>query len=43
MEKGGRNGSVMRCLTALNIPDEDLEKGIEIFESVVRDVNREYV
>ncbi len=43
MEKGGRNGSVMRCLTALNIPDEDLEKGIEIFESVVRDVSREYV
>ncbi len=43
MEKGGRNGSVMRCLTALNIPDEDLEKGIAIFESVVRDVNREYV
>lgn len=42
MEKGGRNGSVMRCLTALNIPDEDLEKGIEIFESVVRDVNKDY-
>ena len=32
MEKGGRYGSVMRCLTALNISDEDLLKGIEIFE-----------
>ncbi len=43
MEKGGRNGSVMRCLTALNISDEDLMKGIEIFESVVRNVNAAYV
>lgn len=43
MEKGGRNGSVMRCLTALNISDEDLEKGISIFEKVVREVNRDYV
>ncbi len=43
MEKGGRNGSVMRCLTALNIPDEDLLRGISIFESVVRDVQKDYV
>ncbi len=43
MEKGGRNGSVMRCLTALNIPDEDLLKGISIFESVVREVQKDYV
>ncbi len=43
MEKGGRNGSVMRCLTALNIPDEDLEKGICIFEETVREINRAYV
>ena len=43
MEKGGRNGSVMRCLTALNIPDEDLEKGISIFEETVREINRSYV
>lgn len=43
MEKGGRYGSVMRCLTALNISDEDLLKGIEIFEKVVRSVNKSYV
>ena len=43
MEKGGRYGSVMRCLTALNISDEDLLKGIEIFEKVVRSVNKDYV
>ena len=43
MEKGGRNGSVMRCLTALNISDEDLEKGISIFEKVVREINKSYV
>ena len=43
MEKGGRNGSVMRCLTALNISDSDLETGIEILEKVVRSINKEYV
>lgn len=42
MEKGGRHGSVMRCLTALNISDEDLEKGIQILEEVVRSVNEDY-
>lgn len=39
MEKGGRYGSVMRCLCALTIPDEDLEKAICIFEKVVREVD----
>ena len=39
MEKGGRNGSVMRCLCALNIPDEDLEAAISIFEKVVKQVD----
>jgi len=39
MEKGGRNGSVMRCLCALNIPDEDLKLAIDIFEAVVREVD----
>ena len=43
MEKGGRNGSVMRCLTALNISEEELEKGISIFEKVVREISRRYV
>ncbi len=39
MEKGGRNGSVMRCLCALNIPDEDLDKALSIFEKAVREVD----
>lgn len=39
MEKGGRNGSVMRCLCALNVPDEDLELMISIFSKVVREVD----
>ena len=43
MEKGGRNGSTMRCLTALNISDEDLETGIRILEKVVRSINKDYV
>ncbi len=43
MEKGGRNGSVMRCLTALNIPDDDLERGIGIFEEAVREINKCHV
>ena len=39
MEKGGRNGSVMRCLCALNIPDQDLELACSIFEKVVKEVD----
>lgn len=39
MEKGGRNGSVMRCLCALNITDEDIDKAMSIFEKVVRQVD----
>ncbi len=42
MEKGGRNGSVMRCLCALNISDEDLNKGLDIFEKAVLKLNSEY-
>lgn len=41
MEKGGRFGSVMRCLCALNISDEDLNHGLDIFEKVVLQVNAE--
>ena len=41
MEKGGRFGSVMRCLCALNISDEDLNHGLDIFEKVVLEVNAE--
>jgi len=39
MEKGGRNGSVMRCLCALNIPDDDLKLALDIFERVVKGVD----
>ena len=39
MEKGGRHGSVMRCLCALNVSREDLETMISIFEKVVLEVN----
>lgn len=42
MEKGGRNGSVMRCLTALNISDEDLDKGITILENATRKLEKKY-
>ena len=42
MEKGGRNGSVMRCLCALNISDADIDAAMTIFEKVVREVDERY-
>ena len=42
VEKGGRNGSVMRCLCALNITDEDLNKAWSIFEKSVLTIDKEY-
>lgn len=39
MEKGGRNGAVMRCLCALNVSREDLDTMLDIFEKVVIKVN----
>ncbi len=39
MEKGGRNGCVMRCLCALNIPDDVIDKAMDIFEKVVKQVD----
>ena len=41
MERGGRHGSVMRCLCALNITQEDLETGADIFEEAVLEADRE--
>ena len=41
MEKGGRHGSVMRCLCALNVTDEDLETMINIYEKVVIEVDKD--
>ena len=42
IEKGGRNGAVMRCLCALNVSDEDLTEAFKIFEDAVLKVDREY-
>lgn len=39
MEKGGRNGSVMRCLCALNVTNEEISKAMEIFEKCVIEVD----
>ena len=42
VEKGGRNGAVMRCLCALNITDEDLAKAWKIFERCVIEIDKKY-
>jgi len=39
MEKGGRNGSVMRCLCPLTITDEEIDLALSIFEKAVREVD----
>jgi 2,4-diaminobutyrate 4-transaminases len=39
MEKGGRFGSVMRCLCALNVTWEEIDKMLEIFSSTVKEIN----
>jgi len=43
MEKGGRHGSVMRCLCALNVTDEELDTMLDIYEKVVIEVNSDAV
>jgi diaminobutyrate-2-oxoglutarate transaminase len=43
MEKGGRHGSVMRCLCALNVTDEELDIMLDIYEKVVIEVNNDAV
>jgi diaminobutyrate-2-oxoglutarate transaminase len=42
VEKGVRNGAVMRCLCALNITREDIAKALDIFEKCVFEVDKEY-
>lgn len=42
MERGGRNGSVMRCLCPLNISDADIDTAMTIFEKVVGEVDEGY-
>ena len=39
MEKGGRNGSVMRCLCALTVSDEEIDTLLSIFGKAVRKVD----
>jgi len=39
MEKGGRNGAVMRCLCALTVSDEEIDQAMDIFEKVIREVD----
>jgi diaminobutyrate-2-oxoglutarate transaminase len=38
MEKGGRNGAVMRCLCALNVTDEDIDIMIDTLTKVTLEV-----
>ncbi len=42
MERGGRNGSVMRCLCPLTVSDEEIEIALERFENAVLAVDKEY-
>ncbi len=35
LERGGRDGAVMRCLCALNVSDDEVLKAMEIFEEAV--------
>ncbi len=42
MEKGGRGGSVMRCLCALTVTDEEIDLAMDIFEKAVLEVQKEY-
>jgi diaminobutyrate-2-oxoglutarate transaminase len=41
-EKGGRGGSVMRCLCALNITNDEVNTAMDIFEKVVLQVAKDY-
>ena len=41
MEKVGRNGSVMRCLCALNVSKEDINTMLGIFSSAVKEIDSE--
>ncbi|MCQ2612583.1 MAG: diaminobutyrate--2-oxoglutarate transaminase family protein [Treponemataceae bacterium] len=42
VEKGGRNGAVMRCLCALNVTKDDMMTAMKIFSEVVKEVNEQY-
>ena len=42
MEKGGRDGSVMRCLCALNVTMEEIDTMFSIFSDAVKKIDAEY-
>jgi len=41
MEKGGRNGSTMRCLCALNVSMEEINIMLDVFRKVVKEVDKD--
>lgn len=41
MEKGGRYGSVMRCLCALNVSRDEIEQMLQIVEKAIRKVDND--
>ena len=41
VEKGGRHGSVMRCLCALNITNDEIDQAMKIFEKAVLIADKE--
>ena len=41
MEKGGRSGSVMRCLCALTVTDDEISTMLDIFSRVVKEIDSE--
>lgn len=43
MEKGGRNGSVMRCLCPLNVTKDEIDAMFKIFSQTVKEVNADVV
>ncbi len=41
MEKGGRNGSTMRCLCALNVSMDEINIMLDVFRKVVKEVDKD--
>ena len=41
MEKGGRYGSVMRCLCALNVTKDEVQLMLDITEKAIRKVDED--
>lgn len=39
MERGGRHGSVMRCLCALTVTDEEIDIALSTMEKAIREIN----